>query len=416
MSNCNKTDILIIGGGASGLVAAISAKLENPRLNVTIAERLSRTGKKILATGNGRCNIGNINLSSEFYHGSLNPMEIIENMPSTDELFENMGLYCINDEMGRMYPYSNTASSVLSVLHNKIIEYGINEICDFNVVKIEKSNGIFTVFSENASISAKKIVISAGGCAGGNAMGTDGTMLKIAEKLGHKVTTLCPAIAPLKVNPNDLKGLKGLRVKGTAYAVVDGKKIASEKGEIQFNENNISGICIFNLSYLYAKYRNNLHISIDICPDKTYSEVVHILYKLKKINIQNTLENYLVGMFNKNLASYLIKTIDKKSSEAVNRLSDKEIKLLAAKIKALDFAIIGHSEWKNAQVTFGGINGESVDNYLQSNVVSGLYFAGEILDVDGICGGYNLMWAWASGGYAGINAARSFGGKNDKNK
>ena len=129
MSERIKTDILIIGGGAAGLTAAITAKFENPRLSVTIAEKLSRTGKKILATGNGRCNIGNINISDEFYHGSVNNrMEIIEKMPPTDVFFENMGLYCINDEMGRMYPYSNTASSVLSVLHNKIIEYRITSI------------------------------------------------------------------------------------------------------------------------------------------------------------------------------------------------------------------------------------------------------------------------------------------------
>ena len=417
MSERIKTDILIIGGGAAGLTAAITAKLENPRLSVTIAERLSRTGKKILATGNGRCNIGNINISDEFYHGSVNNrMEIIEKMPSVTDFFESMGLYCTSDEIGRMYPYSNAASSVLSVLHNKVIECNINEICDFNVTKIEKTNGVFIVYNDDSYIISKKVIIAAGGCAGGNAMGTDGSMLKITEKLGHKITPLYPSIAPLKVNPDDLKGLKGIRVKGNVCAVVDGKKITSEKGEIQFNENNISGICIFNLSYLYAVYREKLHILIDICPDKSYSEVVDILYKLKKVNSKNTLESYLIGIFNKNLAVYLIRSIGKKNSDFISKLTDKDIKSLASKIKGLDFAITGQSEWKNAQVTYGGISGESVDLNLESKIIKGLYFAGEILDVDGICGGYNLMWAWASGIYAGINSVRSLGGKNDKNK
>lgn len=411
------TDVLIIGGGASGLTSAITVKSLNPKLNVIIAERLSRTGKKILATGNGRCNLGNTNISKDYYHGSVrNYMDIIHSVPNITDFFSSIGLYCVNDEMGRIYPYSNSAASVLNVLRNKINELGIKEVCNFNVINIEKCDNYFKIYNnETNQINAKRVLISAGGCAG-NSLGTDGSMLQLLEKKGHIITPLYPSIAPLAVNPAALKGLKGVRVKGIASALFNEKILASEKGEIQFNENNISGICIFNLSYLYAEYGNKLKISIDICPDKTVSDVTSILIKLKEINIKNDLENYLVGLFNKNLSTYLIKSIGRKLNESVSSLKNDDINLLAKKIKSLEFSIVGKSEWKNAQVTYGGISGTCVDRKLQSKIMDELYFAGEILDVDGLCGGYNLTWAWASGIYAGTKVAESFGGKNDKSK
>lgn len=410
------TDVLIIGGGASGLAAAITLKQINPQLNVTIAERLSRTGKKILATGNGRCNLGNINISNEYYHGSVkNYMDIIESTPHTDDFFKSLGLYCVNDDMGRMYPYSNTATSVLTVLRNKLSEYNVTEICDFNAQIIEKCKNKFKVHNENTYIIANKLLITAGGCAGNTAFGTDGSMLKLLKQLGHKITPLYPAIAPLNVKNDELKGLKGVRVKGIASAYSDGKKIASEKGEIQFNECSLSGICIFNLSYLYAIYGNHLKISLDLCPDKNYSDITDILYELRKINKDNILEHYLIGLFNKNIAAYIIKKAEKKQTDKIYSITNQDIKKIASLIKSLEFSVTDQSDWKNAQVTYGGISGESVDSNLQSTVMKNIYFAGEILDVDGLCGGYNLTWAWSSAIYAARKIAESFGGKNGKN-
>lgn len=409
MENIINTDIAIIGGGASGLAAAIEIKNICPSADVIIAEHLDRTGKKILATGNGRCNLSNKNLTSSAYHGSVkNVMDIIEKTPSAEDFFNSLGVLCISDSEGRIYPYSRNASSVLTALRLKISELGIEEICGFNVVKIERKKGRYIIHSENnLLIECKRIIISCGGYASPS-FGTDGSMIKLLRNMGYKTEKICPAIAPLKAKSEKLKGLKGVRVKGNISAVSNGKIIRTESGEIQFTENTISGICVFNLAYLFSEYEGKLSLRADLMPEISRGELEKLLADMQSKRYMHTLENFLNGIFVKNLSVYIMKNaVGKPLTEKISSLEYNDIRKIAKLIKSLEFEVTGCSSWQNSQVTSGGISGMCIDENLQSLKDKGIYFAGEILDVNGDCGGFNLEWAWSSGIWAGRNCALS---------
>lgn len=404
------TDIAVIGGGASGLAAAISAKETAPESRVLICERMDRVGKKLLATGNGRCNLGNRNISSAMYHGSVDVMKIIGATCSAAEYFGRLGVICVSDSEGRMYPNSNSAATVLNALRLRCSELGIEEVCSSEITEIKGTSGKFELISENGRITAKRIIICTGGYAGPQ-YGTDGKMLGLLRKRGYRVAKITPADAPLRVAPDSVKGLKGVRVKGVVTAVSDGRKLASEKGEIQFTENSVSGICVFNLSHLFSKYEGKLSLFADLLPDMTEEEIIHYLKGIRKLRSSLQTEELLTGMFTKNLAIYLVKRIlNRPLTDLISKISDNEIRSLAKAVKCLEFKVTGCSSWQNSQVTSGGIHADSIDEKLCSATEKGVYFAGEVLDADGICGGYNLQWAWSSGITAGRNCALSLNG------
>lgn len=406
------TDIAVIGGGASGLAAAISAKKNNINAEVTIIERMDKVGRKLLATGSGRCNLGNKTLCSERYHGSINAMKIIDSTPDSAEFFGELGVLCTSDSEGRLYPRSNSAATVLSALRLKAAELGVKELCGFEVTEINGKTGHFNLHSVNGVIIAKRIIICTGGYASPQ-YGTDGKMVGLLRKNGYKISKICPADSPLMVTPESVKGLKGIRVKGRVTALSEGRILAEENGEIQFTENSLSGICVFNLSYLYSKYKDRLIINADLLPDMNNKEIIKYLIKIRSSRRRFEAEQFLTGIFTKNLAFYLMKRVLKRPlTDKISDISDEEIKSLAFAIKHLEFTVAGCAPWKNAQVTSGGIHADCINENLESKKEKGVYFAGEILDVDGICGGFNLQWAWSSGIIAGKKCAESLiGGK-----
>lgn len=406
------TDIAVIGGGASGLAAAISAKKVNMNSEVTIIERMDKVGRKLLATGSGRCNLGNETLCSKHYHGSINAMKIIGSTPDSAEFFGELGVLCTSDSEGRLYPRSNSAATVLGALRLKAYELGVKELCGFEVIKIDGKIGHFNLYSINGVIIAKRIIICTGGYASPQ-YGTDGKMVGLLRKIGYKISKICPADSPLMVTPESVKGLKGVRVKGRVTALSEGRILAEENGEIQFTENSLSGICVFNLSYLYSKYEGRLIINADLFPDMNNKEIIEYLIKIRSHRGKLAAEQLLTGIFTKNLAFYLIKRVLKRPlTDKISDISDEEIKSLAFAIKHLEFKVAGCAPWKNAQVTSGGIHADCINENLESKKERGVYFAGEILDVDGICGGFNLQWAWSSGIIAGKKCAESLiGGK-----
>ena len=404
------TDIAVIGGGASGLAAAISAKETAREAKVIICERMDRVGKKLLATGNGRCNLGNANITAEKYHGSVDVMKIIGTTCPADDYFRSLGVICVSDSEGRMYPNSSSAATVLNTLRLRCSELGIEEVCGCEITEINGTNGKFELISEKSCITAKRIIICTGGYAGPQ-YGTDGKMLGLLRKRGYKVAKITPADAPLRVSPECVRGLKGVRVKGVVTAVSDGRKLAKEKGEIQFTENSISGICVFNLSHHFSKYEGRLSLFADLIPDMTEDEIFHYLKGIRKLRLSLPTEELLTGMFNKNLAVYLVKRVlNRPLTDEISTVSDSEIKNIARNVKWLEFNVTGCSSWQNAQVTSGGIHADCINGKLCSIKEKGIYFAGEVLDADGICGGFNLQWAWSSGITAGKNCALSLMG------
>lgn len=405
-------DIAVIGGGASGIAAAIGAKKACPSAKIVIAERLDRVGRKILSTGNGRCNLSNQTILPEFYHGSVgNIMEIIDETPLAEEFFMDMGVLCCADEQGRIYPRSMSAATVLSALRMKLSALGIDEICGFEFISIEKRKIYEIVSSNGDKISCRKIVIAAGGYAAPQ-FGTDGSVMRVFRERGYKTAKICPSVAPLRVSPESVKGLKGVRAKGCVAAFAYGKKLKEEFGEIQFTENSLSGICVFNLARFFQEYEGKLTLQIDFAPDMTLQQIIDYLYIIKKQRADRSIDELLTGFFAKNLAVFIVrKVVSRLLSDKIYALKKEEIINIAKKIKNFQFSITGISPWKNAQVTAGGIHGDCVDDRLESKLDRGIFFCGEILDADGDCGGFNLQWAWSSGLWAGQNCAESLGGE-----
>lgn len=409
-------DIIIVGGGASGIAAAISAKEELPSAKVVIAEKNDRIGKKILATGNGRCNLGNRKIAAERYHGTVKDIVgTIKKAPSPDEFFSSLGILCVSDEQGRMYPRSESAATVLSALRIKLASLGVQEMCGFEVSSYVKNGKVWELtFADGQKLSCRRIIFASGGYAAPQ-YGTDGSVLRMLRDSGYKTEKICPAVAPLRTSPDAVKGLKGVRVKGKVTAVAEGKSekiIASEYGEIQFTENSVSGICVFNMARYMQQYEGRLTVCLDIAPDMTESELKDYIKNIRNQRSGLELNELLTGAFCKNLAVYLVKnTLQRPMNESIATVTDSEIAKLAGAVKCLKFHITGCSPWKNAQVTAGGVHGSCVDDRMESTKENGIYFCGELLDADGDCGGFNLEWAWASGYTAGRNCAISLKGE-----
>lgn len=405
------TDIAIIGGGASGLTAAIAAKEVCRSANVTIIEKLPRVGKKIIASGNGKCNLSNQKLTKNNYHGSVNAIEIIAKMPDYKSFFTDyLGVFCVNGSEGReggIYPRSNSSATILNAMRLKLASLGAEELCGCEIIEISPKNNGFELYSQDKKILCKRLIIAAGGYAA-PMFGTDGTVMRILKKIGYTTSKIFPAVAPLKVDSSELKGLKGIRVKSEISAVSGNKILRTEKGELQFNENNISGICIFNLAYLFADYEGNLKLQANLLPDITINELSRYLDVIQKNRSELPLEELLTGIFVKNLSVYLVKrSINRPITDKISTLTNKEKSDLISNIKALTFKVTGCSSWQNAQSTMGGIHSSCIDENLQSKLHKGLYLCGEILDTAGDCGGYNLQWAWSSGMLAGGSCGKS---------
>ncbi|NLT08585.1 MAG: aminoacetone oxidase family FAD-binding enzyme [Ruminococcus sp.] len=404
-------DIVVVGGGASGMAAAIGAKEAAPAAEVVITERLDRVGKKILATGNGRCNLGNRDVSAAHYHGSFRSMSSILSRFPAEGLFRPLGVLCTADEQGRMYPRSNAAATVLNALRMRLAELGIKEVCNFDLSTYLRKGDLFELSSDDGQkISCRKIIIAAGGYAAPQ-YGTDGAVMRMLRDKGYRIEKICPAVAPLRVSPDSVKGLKGVRVKGLVQAYSDGRLIAGEEGEIQFTENSISGICAFNMARYCQEYEGRLEIRLDLAPDMTYDELKKYVHEQRTKRARLELNDLLTGAFAKNLAVYLVKNmIGRPMTDKIATITDTEADKLCGSVKELRFTITGSTPWKSAQVTAGGVHKCCVGEDLGSLLEKGVYLCGELLDMDGDCGGFNLQWAWASGLTAGRNCGASLKG------
>lgn len=408
----NKFDIAVIGGGASGLAAAITAKRNNPSSRIVILERLSRIGKKILATGNGRCNYTNRNIDITDYHGSCRNLYNSIKDFSCEEFFETLGVYGYSDDEFRVYPLNNNASAVLDGLRLEVLKLGIDVICDFNVTDIKKEKK-YRIISENDFITADSVIIAGGGMSQAN-LGSDGSMIRIMKKMGLSVSPLYPALTSFKVNPESIRSLKGIRTNAVVSLFSDNKKLDAQRGEVQFGDGTISGICVFNLSCL-AGGKDKLELSIDMLPDINYNEAKKLIHDIRKIRASSPLEDYLSGILNKRIGMNIIKSCTSHAlTEKAECLTEKELNNITASIKDYRFKIIGLSGFEKSQVTAGGLNIAEIDSSLRSKKFRNMYFCGEILDIIGYCGGYNLYFAFGSGALAGKTCAEDL--FNDKGK
>lgn len=395
--------IAIIGGGASGLIAAIVAARCGS--DVTIYEKNSRLGKKILSTGNGRCNISNENASKANYHGSnVDFMDSVISkfwVKETQDFFSELGLLLKTEDEGKIYPYSNQAAAVLDVLRFEVERLKIKVIYDFEAETIKKTkNGYsFTSYDGKGGFS-ERVIISTGGMAAPST-GSCGSGYKLCKMLGHSVTDVFPSLVQIKTKGGFAKSLKGIKTD----ALLSLGNI-SFKGELLFTDYGISGPPVFSLSS-YIRRKGDNTIRVNFMPEYTKEQIYNLL-KLR-CNRDVNLENFFVGMLNKRLGMALLKECGiSPLSRPANSLKDYELDNLCNAIRNLSLTTDGTQSWNNAQVTAGGVELYSVNpETLESLYNEGLYLCGEILDIDGDCGGYNLQWAWSSGYIAGYNASES---------
>ena len=403
-------DVAVVGGGASGMMAAIGAASRfGSDGKIVILEAGQRVGRKLLAAGNGRCNFSNNNINTDEYNNPDFVSRVFKVCPPSDiiDRFEKSGLM-IEDEGGRLYPASGASSSMLDILRLLMDEKNISVIHEFAVRNIRWDRD-FILSAEGGSVRSKTVVLAGGGKAAPQ-LGSDGSCLRLAEDLGHTVTDLAPGLTGLRCPNNMLRdlglpSLNGLRVSGAVSLYRQGEFIDREYGEILFREYGLSGIAVFNLS----RFRGGDLAVIDLLPGFTADELASELNRRAERLSGRLLEEYFTGMFHRIIGAQIIKAagLDTEDRDC-GGLTNQELDSLVAIIKGWRFPVEGPTGWQNAQITLGGIDTSELDpQSLESLLVPGVFACGEIIDVDGPCGGYNLQWAWSSGLLAGWSAAKS---------
>lgn len=391
--------IVIVGGGAAGLISAIYSKTNNNI--VTILERNSSCGKKILATGNGKCNYWNDDQNINHYHSTNNELlpriitkELIEEVPA---FFNNLGIVP-KIKNGYYYPFSNQATTIKNALLNEIENKKIKIRHDVLVNKITKKDNYFEIETENEIIKADKVIIATGSCASPKT-GSDGIGYKLLKRFNHNIIEPYPALVQLKTKGSYLKDWAGVRTDVKVSLYEDNNLIKEESGEIQLTDYGVSGICIFNLSR---------YIPLGLNKSKKEEIVINFLPFIENNNVKdlfknnNSLKHQLEAILNNKLVNVILRKTNINEKLSFNELNQNEQELLIENLINFKAEVIGYNSFDNSQTASGGLSLTEINtDTMESTLVKGLYIVGELLDVDGDCGGYNLGFAWMSGMKAG---------------
>ena len=395
----------IIGGGASGMAAALAAA-EQETTQIILMERQARVGRKLQATGNGRCNLTNLHADQGGYHGeepSFAEYAIGRFGPeATLNWFRSLGLFTVAEESGRVYPYSDQANSVLDVLRFALEKPNIEVKLGFEVEKVKKTANGFRVESKDESLECDKLIIACGGLAGTKLGGTM-SGYKLLRSLGHKCTKLRPTLVQLKSGWNGVAALKGVRANCHAAIYHDGQLHAESTGEIQFTEYGLSGPVIFEVSRDACQGSGAWFCKLDFLPE--IGEGVLKAELLRRRSTRLPVSELLTGILHNRLGRVITQAVGISGYVPVAQLEEKEIAEVCRAVKGFDVSLTEPMGMDSAQVTAGGIlTREFNEKTMESRIVPGLYACGEVLDIDGDCGGYNLQWAWSSGRLAGHHA------------
>lgn len=405
-------EILVIGGGASGIMASIA--LKDMGKDVGLIEGSNRIGSKILTTGNGRCNIANKNINYSRYH-SKNPgfcNHILDKftVDNTIDFFYSLGLPLTELDDGKLYPLSLQASSVLDILRMALDDRSVPIYLNQKIETIKKSSSVFKVLSHSGdTYECKKLILCCGGKSAPNT-GSDGSGFELVQRLNHSIITPVPSLVQLKLKYNHLKALSGVKFNGFAEIYVDNAPKRKEFGEILFTDYGISGPPILQISGIASRALakgKEVRLTIDMMPNFDKEALIEFLENHWALFSYRSILDSFIGIINKKIIPTLLReasitNIHKPCYELTWKEKDKIFFLL----KNWDFIVYDTNSFKNSQVTSGGINTEEVNSKtLESEIVSNLFFAGEILDVDGDCGGFNLHWCWSSGFIAAKSAA-----------
>ncbi len=406
-------EVIIIGGGAAGIAAALGAAEAASGAKITLLEGLDRVGKKILATGNGRCNLSNERMTADCYYTEHKERmeQLLRQMPTETavDFFRRQGLLCSPDEAGRIYPYCRQASMVLDVLRLALERSGVAIECGCKAVKLSHKNGRFLIKDENGGSHRGDAVILTTGGKAAPGQGVTGMGYALAKGFGHEYTPLYPALVPIRCSHGALKGLKGIRVQCGAVLLEGEKTVAREVGEVQFTDYGLSGIPAMQLSCCLGtlRGRGERTVAIDFFPEVDEEELRAMLMQRAAERAEETLETLFLGSIHKRVLYAVMKDAGLAPlSRTGGELQPRDIDRLTAALKHWRLRVEGTLSWEHAQVTGGGISLTEINDCFESRCQPGLYLAGELLDVTGKCGGYNLHWAWCSGLIAGRAAVR----------
>ena len=398
--------IAIIGGGASGMAAALAAA-ENPSAQVILFERQARLGRKLQATGNGRCNLTNLQAGERGYHGDAPEFSRTAikafGPQATLAWFAELGLMTVAEPSGRVCPYSDQANSVVDILRFGLEKPNIRVITGCEVSKVRKVEEQFSLTAGEENFLCDRVIIACGGLAG-TKLGGSMAGYKLLAKFGHHSTRLRPALVQLKSDWGALASLKGVRANCHAEILQDGAVVAESTGELQFTEYGLSGPVIFEVSRDACQGGGQWRCRLDFLPHVEEDALLRLLEKRQATSL--SAEELLTGILHNRLGRVLTRAAGIRSGY-IYELSREQLQAVCRTVKAFEVNLTEPMGMDSAQVTAGGVVTSEFDPAtMESKLVSGLYACGEVLDVDGDCGGYNLQWAWSSGRAAGLHAGK----------
>ncbi len=397
--------VLIIGGGASGMAAALSAAQDQSN-SVVLLERQARVGRKLLATGNGRCNLTNRDLSEAHYHGAqprfarpaLDRMDVEKTLAA----FRTLGLVTVTEPSGRVYPLSDQANSVVDVLRFALEAAGVQVVCGCEVCEVrKKARGYQARAVSGETYFGDRLIVAAGGCAGRKLGGTE-SGYALLKMLGHDCTALAPSLVQLRTETDFVRALKGVRADATLTLKLNGHTAAASEGELQFTEFGVSGPAAFELSRAVSTAEGEKTLLIDFCRGIPVEELTELLTARCARFPALPAEELLTGILQSRLGKMLVRRAELTASAALSTLDAAQLRRVARLVKCCALRVNGVMGMDQAQVTAGGIcTAQFRADTLESRVAPGVFACGEVLDIDGDCGGYNLQWAWSSGYVAG---------------
>ncbi len=407
--------VAVVGGGAAGMMAAVQAAYAGAR--VTVYERNDRVGKKILSTGNGKCNFSNEDMRAACYYGSgagyVDGFYKQFGVAETKAFFRELGMR-IKDRNGYLYPASEQAATVLDVLRYEMERLGIEICAGCRVTGIDgPGNPGYRLTLETETAAYKKrtydaVILACGGRAAPKT-GSDGTGLAMAKRLGHRIVPTVPALTALRCRETFWKQVAGVRCEARLMLYIDGNAVSSVQGELQLTDYGISGIPVFQFSRIaaYALQEGRpVTVKIDLMPDHGAADIQEAFWVRRwERQKRQSMEQFVTGTVNKKVGLLLLKLAGIRETETVCEIEGARRRKLEQLFHTFEVTVKGTNSFEQAQVCAGGVDFAEVTDRLESVRRPGLFFAGEMLDIDGICGGYNLQWAWSSGAVAGRAAA-----------
>lgn len=407
--NTKLLDVIVIGAGASGMMAAITAARRGK--SVAILERMNKPGKKILATGNGKCNFTNNNMDTSCFHGNIQLIQSVLSRFSKEEalsFFHEIGIWP-KEKNGYYYPNSGQAAAVAEALKHELDRLLVPVYLEQEVLDLFPDKYGFWIKTVQTSYTCRNVIIASGLLAAPK-LGSDGSMFSLIKELGHRFVPVLPALCGFYAKGMHFSKVAGVRCDANLTLKIDGNTAATEQGELQLADYGISGIPVFQISSLAVRAlyeKKSVTVVIDFLPDISLETLnTEFAMRIGKCETDENADRLLRGLLNQKLIPVFLKHAGIRSDEPLKNISLEKLERLSAGIHDYPVTLEKVRDFEFAQVCTGGIRTEEInEKTLESRLLSGLYFAGEILDVDGICGGYNLQWAWSSGYVAGCSVS-----------